>query len=78
MHSLVALVTLSSLALFFWMGADVARARIRFAVPAQPPPAIPNLNVTSGSTTPPKVSSFSFRPCGFCLDLRWTVEQRFG
>jgi glutathione S-transferase len=34
MHSLVALVTLLSLALFFWMGADVARARIRFAVPA--------------------------------------------
>src|SRR5258708_29757039 len=34
MHSLIALVTLSSLALFFWMGADVARARIRFGVPA--------------------------------------------
>jgi glutathione S-transferase len=34
MHSLVALVTLSSLALFFWMGADVARARVRFGVPA--------------------------------------------
>jgi len=34
MHSLIALVTLLSLALFFWMGADVARARIRFAVPA--------------------------------------------
>jgi glutathione S-transferase len=34
MHSLVALVTLLSVALFFWMGADVARARIRFAVPA--------------------------------------------
>ena len=33
-HSLIALVTLSSLALFFWMGADVARARIRFGVPA--------------------------------------------
>jgi glutathione S-transferase len=34
MHSLVALVTLLSLALFFWMGADVARARVRFGVPA--------------------------------------------
>src|SRR5258708_37055190 len=34
MHSLIALVTLSSLALFFWMGADVARARIRFGEPA--------------------------------------------
>ena len=34
MHSLIALVTLLSLALFFWMGADVARARIRFGVPA--------------------------------------------
>jgi glutathione S-transferase len=34
MHSLVALVTLLSLALFFWMAADVARARIRFGVPA--------------------------------------------
>ena len=34
MHSLVALVTLLSVALFFWMGADVARARIRFGVPA--------------------------------------------
>ena len=34
MHSLVALVTLLSLALFFWMGADVARARGRFGVPA--------------------------------------------
>jgi glutathione S-transferase len=34
MHSLVALVTLASLALFFWMGADVARARVRFGVPA--------------------------------------------
>jgi glutathione S-transferase len=32
MHSLIALVTLLSLALFFWMGADVARARIRFGV----------------------------------------------
>ena len=32
MHSLVALVTLLSLALFFWMGADVARARMRFGV----------------------------------------------
>jgi glutathione S-transferase len=32
MHSLVALVTLLSLALFFWMGADVARARVRFGV----------------------------------------------
>jgi len=34
MHGLVALVTLLSLALFFWMGADVARARVRFGVPA--------------------------------------------
>jgi len=34
MHSLIALVTLLSLALFFWMGADVARARGRFGVPA--------------------------------------------
>jgi len=34
MHSLIALVTLLSLALFFWMAADVARARIRFGVPA--------------------------------------------
>jgi glutathione S-transferase len=34
MHSLVALVSLLSLALFFWMGADVARARVRFGVPA--------------------------------------------
>jgi glutathione S-transferase len=34
MHGLVALVTLLSLALFFWMGADVARARARFGVPA--------------------------------------------
>ena len=34
MHSLIALVTLLSLALFFWMGADVARARVRFGVPA--------------------------------------------
>jgi glutathione S-transferase len=34
MHSLVALVTLLSLALFFWMGADVARARMRFGVRA--------------------------------------------
>jgi len=34
MHSLVALVTLLSVALFFWMGADVARARIRFGVHA--------------------------------------------
>jgi glutathione S-transferase len=32
MHGLVALVTLLSLALFFWMGADVARARVRFGV----------------------------------------------
>jgi glutathione S-transferase len=32
MHSLVTLVTLLSLALFFWMGADVARARARFGV----------------------------------------------
>ncbi|HMH64032.1 MAG TPA: MAPEG family protein [Rhizomicrobium sp.] len=34
MHSLVALVTLISLALFFWMSANVARARVRFGVPA--------------------------------------------
>jgi glutathione S-transferase len=34
MHSFVALVTLLSLALFFWMGADVACARMRFGVPA--------------------------------------------
>jgi len=34
MHGLVALVTLLSLALFFWMGADVARARMRFGVVA--------------------------------------------
>ena len=34
MHSLIALITLLSLALFFWMGADVARARVRFGVPA--------------------------------------------
>jgi glutathione S-transferase len=34
MHSLVALVTLLSLALFFWMAADVARARMRFGVRA--------------------------------------------
>jgi glutathione S-transferase len=33
-HSLVSLVTLLSIALFFWMGADVARARMRFSVPA--------------------------------------------
>ena len=32
MHSLIALITLVSLALFFWMGADVARARVRFGV----------------------------------------------
>jgi glutathione S-transferase len=34
MHSLIALVTLVSTALFFWMGAAVARARVRFGVPA--------------------------------------------
>src|SRR5258708_26305714 len=33
-HSLIALVTLLSLAMFFWMGADVARARIRLGVHA--------------------------------------------
>jgi glutathione S-transferase len=32
MHSLLALVTLLSLALLFWMGAGVARARVRFGV----------------------------------------------
>ncbi|HSZ07542.1 MAG TPA: MAPEG family protein [Steroidobacteraceae bacterium] len=34
MHSLVTLVTLLALALFFWMGANVARARMRCGVPA--------------------------------------------
>jgi glutathione S-transferase len=34
MHSLIALITLLSLALFFWMSANVARARARFGVPA--------------------------------------------
>jgi len=34
MHSFVVLVTLLALVLFFWMAANVARARVRFGVPA--------------------------------------------